>query len=136
MPWFSVKKGSVGVHVTYGHGGTDLLMEDCAVRPGDPFDMRLDMGTNLRTRNKQENSYIDAEDLSNNMESLKSIQINDDTILRGVSNHMERILRTQGKPERVRVCVVLKGEHWFDAALSIPDEFTLMLDGLSPAKPD
>jgi hypothetical protein len=32
------------------------------------------------------------------------------------------------------VHVLLKGEHWFNAALKIPNENTLLLDGLSPTE--
>jgi len=131
LPWFTVKKGAVGVHVMYAHGGTDLLIENFAVRPDDPFDVRLDLSKNLRTRNKTENSYVDAVDVSNNIDSLKSVQINDETILKGVSKHIERALKTQGQPKRVRLCVLLKGEHWYEVQLTIPNEYTLMLEVVS-----
>jgi len=132
MRWWDVRKGSVGVTVTYGYGDSGLLIEKFAVRPGDSFDVRFDMGKNLRTRNKQENSYIDAQDLANNMDSVTSIEISDDTIVKGVSKHLQRLKKSSGLPKGVRVCIVLNGEHWYNARLSIPDEYTLMLDGLKP----
>ena len=87
MLWFTIKTATTAIDVTYGHGTTTLLTENVSIKPGDPFDVSIDLNKNLRSRNKTENTYVDAKDLSGQMDSLKSVQIADETIVKGPSGN-------------------------------------------------
>src|SRR3954470_18050699 len=97
--WFTLKKGSETVHVEYSHGGATLFVENVQLQPDDPFDISLDLNKNLRSRNKQENTYVDANDLASEMDTLKSVQITDATAIDGIRKALGRMEQKQSLPK-------------------------------------
>ena len=85
----------MAIDVTYGHGTTTLLTENVSIQPGDPFDVSIDLNKNLRSRNKTENTYVDAKDLSGQMDSLGSIRASD----RQFSNAVPRVFDQVKTPD-------------------------------------
>jgi hypothetical protein len=84
----SLKKTSVGVSVTYSTGnfsnnltGTDFTIE----AEDDIIEIGIDLSCNLKVKNKESNCFYDANELAEDHSLLKSIQIDDDKIIDGLS---------------------------------------------------
>jgi hypothetical protein len=74
-------------------------------------DIALDLSKNLRTRNKQENSYIDARELADGgVERLTLVQVLDERVVEDV---LRRWRAATPRPEGWRLLVGLEGTHWF-----------------------
>jgi hypothetical protein len=129
--WYNIKKGVETIEVEYANGETTLFVENVEIRPDDPFDVSLDLGKNLRTRNKRENTYIDGQDFAKNVASLKSVDINDSTVIKSINQQIKRV-----NPTSARLRILLNGEHWFTVSMEAHDEFSLMLRVLSTADGD
>jgi hypothetical protein len=109
--WRSLKKGSVGIHISYGDTFTNSLSAtDFQLRISPRFEISFDLNKNLRTKNKQNFSYIDARHLADGeIAQLKMVQINDSRIL-------DRIMESYkfaGKPREWYLMIHLEGERSF-----------------------
>lgn len=90
----TVRKGSTSLHVSYGHGSTnDLYGYNTQIRSDPYFELRIDLTPNLRTQNKQTNTYMDARDLAGGeIARLTMLQIvGDDLILKAVDRSLRRL---------------------------------------------
>lgn len=110
--WWPLRKTYIIVYLTYGHAHAKLFAENIQVRPGDTFEVSVDLTKNLRTRSKGSSTYVDARDLADGqIRELKTIQIDDHGVLNDISNHLGQL---EGTPTMWRLRVQLDGsEHWF-----------------------
>ena len=83
-----LRKTSAGVSVTYSTGnfsnnltGTDFTIE----AEDDIIEIGIDLSCNLKVKNKGSNCFYDANELAEDHSLLKSIQIDDDKIVDGLS---------------------------------------------------
>jgi len=69
------------------------LAQDTRIRISTQFvEISLDLNCNLRTRNKETNSYLDACDLlQGGIEELKLVQLNDNRIIDNISRTLTAI---------------------------------------------
>jgi hypothetical protein len=80
--WMTLKKGSVAIYMEYGYTHTsNLSAENIRLRVGPHLELALDLDRNLRTRNKETNSFIDARALAHGeLTGLRFIQIEDSSL--------------------------------------------------------
>ena len=131
MPWYSLKKGTSSVEISYAHGSVTLLVKNVEMRPADPFDISIDLDSNLHTRNKQENMYGDAQDVSKEISSLKSVEVRDRTVIQGIAKQFGRV-----KPQAARLRVLLDGEHCFFISMESRGDDLLVLTTKSTTECD
>ena len=63
--WTMVRKGGTGVHLSYGHTFTNnLYAYSTQIRDEPELEIRVDLTPNLKKRNKQTNTYMDARELA------------------------------------------------------------------------
>ncbi|MEX2376732.1 MAG: hypothetical protein WD848_01725 [Dehalococcoidia bacterium] len=82
------------------------------MQKGPPVTIELDLGKNLRTRNTDEYTYIDAMELAEGeITRLEQLSLNDPHVMKGLT----RLLR-DAEPSVTpwRLAVNLKGRHEFD----------------------
>ncbi|HEY7293007.1 MAG TPA: hypothetical protein VH583_24435 [Vicinamibacterales bacterium] len=120
--WFTLKKGAEAISIIYANGETTVFAEDAAIEAADPFGIRLDLNKNLRSRNKQENTYIDANDFLEHVHTLKSVQLFDATFIAKVRAQLQRI-----KPTGAHLRLLLNGEHAFDVGIDSESDLSMWL---------
>ncbi len=110
--WRSLRKGGTLLYVEYGSTYTNHLYgHDCRVRVEPKFEVSLDLGKNLRTRNTSTNQYSDAKSLaSGDIERLKTVQISDAQIIDGLSAAAKRI---PAPPDEWTLTIELQGQRSF-----------------------
>lgn len=92
------------IHVDIGMT-TDLFAEQLRVRNDDGPEIAIDLNKNLRTRNKQENTYADAKSLAADFGQLRSVQLSDGDLV----DEIVRLLRSGAKTAEWKLCVELDG---------------------------
>jgi len=109
--WRRLRKGTSLIYVEYGLTPATLFATDVRMQKGPPITIGLDLGKNLRTRNIQENTYIDAKELADGeMRRLKRMELHDAYVL----THLRRFLRdTNYGAAPWRLVVSLEGQHEF-----------------------
>lgn len=137
-----LRKTSTIVYVSWDTSdATTLFAENFLARATDSLDVSLDLANNLRTRNKDENTYSDARELADGgIVSLTSIQIDDKQVLDGLRRKL-RLVRVRPKQWRLRV--QLEGDHWFAVRPEVPHHATdtlllhvvSVLEGAMPEPP-
>lgn len=83
MPWRTIRKTLFFIHVDIGMT-TDLFAEHLRVRNDDGPEIAIDLSKNLRTRNKQENTYADAKALAADFGQLRSVQLSDSDLAKEI----------------------------------------------------
>jgi len=101
-----MRKGGVLIHVDFGQTA-DLVAENIQIRNSGRLEISLDLNKNLRTRNKQENSYIDALALSKDISQLRWVQLFDDAGLEKIAQFVE----SQHGLSECWLLVELSGSH-------------------------
>lgn len=92
----NLRKGSSGMHVSYANSGfsNNLRGRNFEYRQLDgKHILHIDMSGNIRTRNKEENSYSDALELIENHHSLKRLEFDDNE-----KAMIEQVARLSGAP--------------------------------------
>lgn len=85
VSWNLLLKRAFGVHISYRTTFTNnLYANNLSWRLSPAFELRLDLNGNLKTKNRNLNSYIDAMDLSEYIESIKMVQIIDNNVLKNI----------------------------------------------------
>lgn len=112
MSWKSLRKGSAGLHITYGKSETgNLCVENVRVRTAPSLDLSFELNRNLRTRNRSTNSYQDARELADGaIADLKVVQITDNQVLERLSG---LLARAHDVPSVWTLTVELEGPHTF-----------------------
>ena len=70
------------------------------------------------------------------MDSLKSVQITNEAIIKGIVRQLERMKKSESLPDQVRLRVSLNGEHWYAVQLHWEAAQSLMLNVLSTTDGD
>jgi len=90
----SLKKTAAGVWVTYSDGeysnnlaGSDFTVEESQGH----ICLRIDLSCNLRVRNKEDCCYYDACELAEQHSKLKSVQIGEDQVIKGLAAASKRV---------------------------------------------
>ena len=98
------------IHLAYAGTFSNNLYADTFEAILDPeFGMSLDLNKNLRTKNKGENSYLDAKELADGkIQMIEAIQITEESTIRGLSN-----AAPQRVPESWMLEIQLAGTHLF-----------------------
>lgn len=109
----TLRKTKAHVSLTYGHTFTNnLYAENIAAGIDDTVTVSFDLDCNLRTRNKQTNTYVDARDLADgDIARLETLQFDDDGVLKRISKMLDGI---DPLPETWRLIILLDGKHEFD----------------------
>lgn len=109
---FPLKKSKVHIHVTWSSSfSNNLCAENIQYRFVDDFEICLDLNCNLRKRNKQTNTYIDASELAKgDIHELELIQFSDRTVAKGII----AVLNASNKdPNKWVLKILLDGEYSF-----------------------
>ena len=112
MHWTLLRKGGTLLHIGYGETYTNNLYgHDVRVRTQPSLEFLLDLNSNLRTRNKSENSYCDARELADGrVEGLKLVQLTDNYII----ERLRRVLaHARDVPSEWTLIIELEGRHAF-----------------------
>jgi hypothetical protein len=131
MPWTSLKKGPVGLHVTYGKTFTNNLSgHDTQVRTEPALEISIDLNRNLHARNQPEkNGYLDARKLADgDIEGLETLTIYDRSVLDRLA---EVLSYSNGVGDRWTLSIELEGTHSFTVipeARSNPESICLTVD--------
>lgn len=117
--WHQLRKTSQLLHLEYGYNHTTLCAEKAEARPlGNWLELKFDLDSNLRSRNKAINSYSDARELSEGqIAELKRVQIDDSQVIERLQN----ILRNNPQvADRWRLILLLSGPHTFSVHPEMP----------------
>lgn len=86
MYWRTLRSTSAGLYVDYGHTHSgNLRGEKFQIFDDEVVKFRIDLSCNLRTRNKQVNSYCDAQSLERDIARLNYIQISEGQVFDGMT---------------------------------------------------
>ena len=92
---YPLRKGSLLLHVQIQHGmnldlyGSNFEFEYSNESKSATF--HIDLSGNLRKRNKQTNTYIDAKSLESSTDEIESIQINDGRMIKLIADHLKKL---------------------------------------------
>jgi hypothetical protein len=91
--WVLLKKGGIHLHLTYGNDFTNNVFGyDCRFRDKPEFEISFDLSKNLKTRNKQTNTYLDALELNNGeIKNLSLFQFSDHTIFKSLNQIFQNL---------------------------------------------
>ncbi len=94
--WITVRKGGTHLHIAYGNTYTNnLLGYNTQIHEAPNFKIQLDLSPNLRGRNKQTNTYLDARELAGGeIAKLTLIQMDDERILEAIDQSLQRLPET------------------------------------------
>ena len=109
----TLRKTKTHVSLQYAHSFTNnLFAENTAAEAAETITLSFDLNCNLRGRNKQTNTYVDARDLADgDIDELESLQFDDKRVIQRISDMLSRYDEV---PETWRLIVQLDGEHRFD----------------------
>lgn len=110
--WISLRKGGTQLHIAYGNTySNNLCGHNLRVRTKPSLELSLDLNPNLRTRNKSENSCVDARELADGgIEGLRSVQLFDEYSLRRLGRLLRRVRKV---PSDWTLIIELEGCHVF-----------------------
>jgi len=89
----SILRGSSLIHVTYKNGGfsNNLRADHFALEvAGSAIVLSFDLSPNFRTRNKQENSYLDAVELAESRADLAFVELDRNLVLEPLHREWQR----------------------------------------------
>lgn len=113
MPRIELRKGIERIYVEYeaGYGYADLLVKDFfAFIDNGILHISMDLIINLKSRDKELNTYIDANNLLENINKFKSLSTNDDYVIK----HLSRFINNHPEVANYwKLIINLKGEHTF-----------------------
>jgi hypothetical protein len=104
--WIILRKTSSLVYIEYAGTFTgNLVATDAQVRITDALELSLDLSSNLRSRNKSTNDYIDAIDLAaGKADSVTLVQVFDSQII----DRLKQVLRSApAKPNVWKLSIIL-----------------------------
>lgn len=110
--WVSLDNGPVSLHVSYGSTYTNnLTASNILVRTSPKFILSLDLNSNLKARDRQSNTVVDAEELLNGgFNDMALVQL----VSEGVVRRLGEILQAIGKvPKEWLLTISLRGERTF-----------------------
>ncbi len=112
MDWTTLNKGGTHLHIAYGHTHTNnLYAYEVRVRTRPSVELSLDLNGNLRTRNKEENTYYDARELAQGkIAELKLVQLDDERTVKHLGRALKRLPRA---PSEWTLVIQLEGRHSF-----------------------
>jgi hypothetical protein len=129
--WYSLRKTSVSLYLEYGSTYTGNLSADNIEAAAIDFTLmvKFDLNRNLRTRNKAENSFIDAQELAQGkINQLTCLQCDDKHVLSQLMNLLKRLINTEQAPNgNWRLIIKLNGDHEFDVIPEFRSPNTLVL---------
>lgn len=120
--WFSVRKGSTGLHVAYRATFTNNLTGyRTRAREGPIPEIAVDLNPNLRTRNRSTGTYLDARDLADGgLQGLEVLQFADQGVV-------EALLSRVARARDWRLRLELEGTHTFDVRAETANSSGLFL---------
>lgn len=110
--WISLKKGRIRLYVEYGYTHTgNLFADDVRLRTSPRMELILDLNHNLRKRNKNSNTFIDASEMAGGeIDNLKLVQLFDNYTLERLRDTIRSMAEI---PEKWYLTIKLNGEHTF-----------------------
>jgi hypothetical protein len=107
-----LKKGPIHIYLEYGNTHTGKLSAyDIHLRTSPRFELILDLNKNLRKRNKNSYTFIDANDLAcGDIKNLKLVHLFDNYVLKRL---MDTIQSMDKIPDKWNLKINLNGEHNF-----------------------
>ena len=111
--WRSLRKSGSPLHVGYGSTySNNLIGKNFEYRVRESFEMRVDLSGNLRSRNTECFSYVDARELADGaVLELRRVEILEDQVLENLSRAIEQIDDPTGS---WLLIVVLDKEYRFE----------------------
>jgi hypothetical protein len=107
--WWDLRKGSTFVYIECGGTHATLHTTDIRMRKGPPVTVDLSLEKNLRSRNTQVGTYIDAQALAAGaIRGLTRLEVSDDHALAGLEHHLKH---TQDAAPPWRLILNLRGQH-------------------------
>jgi hypothetical protein len=99
MKRIDLRKGTSSLYLEYGGSSTNNLSAyDIQLVLGDPTEVSVDLGPNLRTRNKQGNGFADASALADgNVDDLSLVQISEGQVIRALARYAGRLSQSPWK---------------------------------------
>ena len=91
LHWWKLRKGQSSLSLQYQNGGftNNLHGADFRVAVGSNVELAFDLSGNLRSRNKEENSVLDARAFADgDARELSVVQILDEKIIKGIADHL------------------------------------------------
>lgn len=109
----TIRTTKAHVSLTYARTFTNnLYAENISAGIDETVTLSFDLNCNLRTRNKQTNTYVDARNLADgDIARLETLQFDDDGVLKHISKMLNGI---DPLPEIWRLIILLDREHEFD----------------------
>ena len=115
--WRDLIKGDVSLHIGYGKTFmNDLYAYNSKIFPSsEEFHLSIDLNPNLRTRNRQVNTYIDARELADGeIERLETIQLfYSEKVLKKIG----ALYKDAGEPDTWTLTIYLEGTKTFKTQL-------------------
>lgn len=122
----SLKKGFFIINIQYSNHAsynTTLFAEEACVEFNDlAMTFSMDLMKNLKTRNKEENTYYDAIELTRKKNYLSKIQISDPTIYK----RLKKIVSKSDKPD-LEIFLILENPIKAKATLFMEESTTTVL---------
>tara|TARA_A100000171_G_C2105560_1_gene132119 strand:- start:143 stop:559 length:417 start_codon:yes stop_codon:yes gene_type:complete len=119
----TLRKTKAHVSLHYQHSfSNNLYAENIAAEIAETITLSFDLNCNLRGRNKQTNTYVDAKDLADgDIDELETFQFDDKRVIERISEMASRLNAT---PEIWRLIVQLDGEYRFDVRPEYREQHT------------
>ena len=130
--WRSLRKSKL--HIRMGMYETEftnnLSATDMEFRTAPRLEISMDLNSNLRVRNKQTNTYYDAQQLARGkIKHLRHIQLDGKKII----ERLVKNVRLYGLSTDIwGLRVLLSGEHYFDVRPEVRGVFDLLLHVVPP----
>jgi hypothetical protein len=111
MAWISLKRAAVSLHVGYAATySNNLSAHNARVRTEPEFELALDLNPNLKTRNRETNTYLDARELADGaISSLTVVQLDDEYLL----ERLATVIELANRPSEWTLTIELSGSHRF-----------------------
>ncbi|MCI5168122.1 MAG: hypothetical protein D3903_19050 [Candidatus Electrothrix sp. GM3_4] len=128
MP-YSLRKTSIWLSLYFGDNHDNFLADNIEATIGPTITVSFDLNVNLRTNNKQEWSYIDAEKLAQGkIKQLTKLECYDNYVLSQLKKLLDRLIKAKQAPRgNWRLIIQLNGDHEFDVIPEYRSPDTLVL---------
>ena len=109
--WISLRKSGCLVYISWANTFSgNLWARDFQLKTSPEFELSFDLNTNLSSRNKETNSYLDARELADGeIKNLNLVQIDEDQVVEGISRALQRL----EPPSEWKLTIQLEGEWGF-----------------------
>lgn len=116
---YLLKKSKENIHIEYDDGdfSNNLFGSNFTLIPNSAnksLELRIDLSSNFRVRNKQTNTYYDMMELERNIDRLKVLSFNDKTVIKLLKQIWNNL---NFKVENLILSVFLRQAHSFDVSL-------------------